>query len=68
MWFHAHARGINRHAGRLHYRMEYLARKSDNRVQKRSRVDVASENAMNDNPDQIIKENDDEDNIDENVK
>ncbi|XP_062553703.1 uncharacterized protein LOC134218586 [Armigeres subalbatus] len=30
LWFHAHARGPNRHAGRIHYRMEYLARTSGN--------------------------------------
>ncbi|XP_065072696.1 uncharacterized protein LOC135697046 [Ochlerotatus camptorhynchus] len=28
LWFHPHARGTNRHAGRIHYHMEYLARKS----------------------------------------
>lgn len=38
MWFHAHARGLNRHAGRIHYRMEYLARISGERVIKRRRI------------------------------
>ncbi|XP_055542588.1 uncharacterized protein LOC129728197 [Wyeomyia smithii] len=38
LWFHAHARGLNRHAGRLYYRMEYLARKSEDRVFKRRRL------------------------------
>ncbi|XP_055550930.1 uncharacterized protein LOC129733254 isoform X2 [Wyeomyia smithii] len=38
LWFHAHARGVNRHAGRIHYRMEYLARKSEQRVVKRRRI------------------------------
>ncbi|KXJ68262.1 hypothetical protein RP20_CCG004689 [Aedes albopictus] len=38
LWFHAHARGLNRHAGRIHYRMEYLARISGERVIKRRRI------------------------------
>lgn len=48
LWFHAHARGLNRHAGRIHYRMEYLARKSGERVIKRRRIDPNSlaENAL----------------------
>ncbi|XP_055537684.1 uncharacterized protein LOC129725654 isoform X2 [Wyeomyia smithii] len=40
LWFHAHARGLNRHAGRIYYRMEYLARKSEERVIKRRRLQV----------------------------
>ncbi|XP_065092129.1 uncharacterized protein LOC135712957 [Ochlerotatus camptorhynchus] len=39
LWFHAHARGPNRHAGRIHYRMEYLARTSGERVIKRRRTE-----------------------------
>lgn len=39
LWFHAHARGPNRHAGRIHYRMEYLARISGERVLKRRRIE-----------------------------
>ncbi|XP_065072578.1 uncharacterized protein LOC135696960 [Ochlerotatus camptorhynchus] len=38
LWFHPHARGTNRHAGRIHYRMEYLSRKSEERVTKRRRI------------------------------
>ncbi|XP_062554662.1 uncharacterized protein LOC134219811 [Armigeres subalbatus] len=32
LWFHKNARGDGRHAGKIHYRMELLAKKSDNRV------------------------------------
>ncbi|XP_062541854.1 uncharacterized protein LOC134209844 [Armigeres subalbatus] len=32
LWFHPHARGTNRHAGRIHYRMEYLSRTNKDRV------------------------------------
>ncbi|XP_058445906.1 uncharacterized protein LOC131427042 [Malaya genurostris] len=39
LWFHAHARGLNHHAGRIHYHMEYLARKSEDRVIKRRRIE-----------------------------
>ncbi|XP_055548227.1 uncharacterized protein LOC129731889 [Wyeomyia smithii] len=42
LWFHAHARGINRHAGRIYYRMEYLARKSADRISKRRRIEELS--------------------------
>ncbi|XP_065081450.1 uncharacterized protein LOC135704016 [Ochlerotatus camptorhynchus] len=38
LWFHPHARGTNRHAGRIHYRMKYLSRKSEERVTKRRRI------------------------------
>nr|XP_019528629.1 uncharacterized protein LOC109400596 [Aedes albopictus] len=57
LWFHPNARGTNRHAGRLFYHMEYIARKSDERVVKRRRLDepsntdaapgVSSENSEN---------------------
>nr|XP_029723539.1 uncharacterized protein LOC109403469 isoform X2 [Aedes albopictus]XP_029723540.1 uncharacterized protein LOC109403469 isoform X2 [Aedes albopictus] len=42
LWFHAHARGTNRHAGRIHYRMEYLARQSGERVIKRRRIESSA--------------------------
>nr|XP_029728108.1 uncharacterized protein LOC115266270 [Aedes albopictus] len=32
LWFHPNARGKNHHSGRLHYHMEYLARKSGVRI------------------------------------
>lgn len=37
LWFHPHARGKHRHAGRLHYHLEYLVRKSSDRVIKKSK-------------------------------
>nr|XP_029715639.1 uncharacterized protein LOC109397381 isoform X1 [Aedes albopictus] len=35
LWFHKNGRGEGRHAGKIHYRMEYFAKKSDNRVIRR---------------------------------
>lgn len=32
MWFHINGRGEGRHAGKIHYRMEYFAKKSNKRV------------------------------------
>lgn len=36
LWFHPNARGRNKHSGRIHYHMEYLARKSEERVKRRN--------------------------------
>lgn len=38
LWFHANARGKHRHSGRLHYHMEYIARKSDERKIRRMKM------------------------------
>ncbi|XP_065077146.1 uncharacterized protein LOC135700554 [Ochlerotatus camptorhynchus] len=46
LWFHPHARGTNRHAGRIHYRMEYLARTSVDRASKRHPRIVKSQEAV----------------------
>lgn len=63
LWFHPHARGTNKHAGRIFYHMEYLARKSDERIVKRRRIedpanqDVApstSENTEMDNIRELV--------------
>lgn len=32
LWFHKHGRGLNKHSGKLNYRMETLAKKSGERV------------------------------------
>ncbi|XP_062533549.1 uncharacterized protein LOC134202559 [Armigeres subalbatus] len=65
LWFHPHARGTNKHAGRIFYHMEYLARKSDERIVKRRRIedpanqDVApstSENTEMDNIRELVLE------------
>ncbi|XP_062714475.1 uncharacterized protein LOC115253595 [Aedes albopictus] len=37
LWFHPHGRGKHRHAGRIHYHMEYLSRRSGKRVVNRPR-------------------------------
>nr|XP_029710076.1 uncharacterized protein LOC109425344 [Aedes albopictus] len=37
LWFHPHGRGKYRHAGRIHYHMEYLSRRSGKRVVNRPR-------------------------------
>ncbi|XP_058827327.1 uncharacterized protein LOC131687270 [Topomyia yanbarensis] len=37
LWFHAHARGKNRHTGRIHYHLEYLVRKSNDRIIQRTK-------------------------------
>lgn len=38
LWFHPHGRGKHRHAGRIHYHMEYLSRKSDKRLINRPKA------------------------------
>ncbi|XP_058817158.1 uncharacterized protein LOC131680435 isoform X1 [Topomyia yanbarensis] len=43
LWFHPNARGKNRHSGRLHYHMEYLARKSGERVIPRNKLQRVSQ-------------------------
>ncbi|XP_062551493.1 uncharacterized protein LOC134216658 [Armigeres subalbatus] len=37
LWFYPHGRGKYRHAGRIHYHMEYMSRKSDKRMVNRPR-------------------------------
>ncbi|XP_058452285.1 uncharacterized protein LOC131430963 isoform X2 [Malaya genurostris] len=44
LWFHPHARGLNKHSGRLHYHMEYLVRKSNERLIHRKKKVSTSEN------------------------
>ncbi|XP_065075784.1 uncharacterized protein LOC135717554 [Ochlerotatus camptorhynchus] len=38
LWFHPHGRGLNRHAGSVYYRMENVARQSDERIIKRRKL------------------------------
>ncbi|XP_021703123.1 uncharacterized protein LOC110677020 [Aedes aegypti] len=47
LWFHLHARGTNRHAGRIHYRMEYLARMSQERIRPPRRTISESQEIPN---------------------
>lgn len=61
LWYHPHARGINRHAGRIHYRMEYLARQSDQRV-RTPRRDIPDPQPVN-----VIELNNSPVNLDETV-
>ncbi|KXJ71670.1 hypothetical protein RP20_CCG019960 [Aedes albopictus] len=44
LWFHPNARGKNHHSGRLHYHMEYLARKSGVRIVNRSKTQADEAN------------------------
>ena len=44
LWFHPNARGKNHHSGRLHYHMEYLARKSGIRIVNRSKTQADETN------------------------
>ncbi|XP_053698336.1 uncharacterized protein LOC128745320 [Sabethes cyaneus] len=32
LWFHKHGRGIGKHAGKLHYRLEFLSKKAEKRL------------------------------------
>ncbi|XP_055542750.1 uncharacterized protein LOC129728338 [Wyeomyia smithii] len=43
LWFHANARGRHKHSGRLHYHMEYLARKSGERKVRRVILETQSD-------------------------
>ncbi|XP_062551888.1 uncharacterized protein LOC134217124 [Armigeres subalbatus] len=49
LWFHKNGRGEGRHAGKIHYRMEYYAKKSDKRVISRPR---AQQNTQEPEPEQ----------------
>lgn len=47
LWFHKNGRGEGRHAGKIHYRMELLAKKSESRVIHRQHADNPSTSTSN---------------------
>ncbi|XP_065075394.1 uncharacterized protein LOC135699115 [Ochlerotatus camptorhynchus] len=60
LWFHFNGRGVGRHAGKIHYRMEYYAKKSNKRIFHRRRIQPNStdQEALSEQPDvtEVIEE------------